>query len=90
MWINVSAQLRLATDRFYAYCWDKEKTKIFEGKQVALIMTAGADGYMSQDEIYGTTMDWYEIWSFKGMKSIGTILGQGKESEAFKLGTSIR
>jgi multimeric flavodoxin WrbA len=87
MWGNVSAQLRMGTDRFYALC--NTAPEVFRGKQMVLLMTAGADGHMKEEQLYGPALSWYAIFEFLGMKSIGTVLGAGKEEEARTLGASI-
>jgi multimeric flavodoxin WrbA len=89
MWGTVSAQLRIGTDRFYAFCWNPAWQGVFKGKQMVLMMTAGADGQMPTEQLYAVPLHWYGIFEYLGMKSIGTVLGAGKEEEANKLGCSI-
>ncbi len=87
MWGGLSGQLRLATDRFYALC--NTMPDLFKDKKIALLMTAGADEQMPTQQLYALPLAWYGIWKFLGMKSIGEVLGYGKEDEARKLGESI-
>ena len=88
MWGTVSAQLRLGTDRFYALC--NTMMDVFKGKQMALLMTAGADGQMPEEQLYAVPLHWYGVFEYLGMKNIGTVLGAGKEEEARQLGASIK
>lgn len=90
MWGTVSAQLRLGTDRLYAFCWNPAWQGVFKAKQMVLIMTAGADGQMPENQIYQPALHWYSIFEYLGMNSIGTVLGVGKEEEARRLGASIK
>lgn len=89
MWGTVSGQLRIATDRFYAFCWNPVWQGVFKSKQMAMMMTAGADGQMPEEQLYSVPLCWYGIFEYLGMKSIGTVLGAGKEEEARTLGLSI-
>lgn len=90
MWGTVSAQLRLGTDRFYAFCWNPAWQGVFKAKQMVLIMTAGADGQMPENQLYQPALHWYSIFEYLGMNSIGTVLGVGKEEEARRVGASIK
>ena len=90
MWGTVSGQLRIATDRFYAYCWNPKWQGVFKGKLMVLMMTAGADGQIPEEQLYQPALHWYSIFEYLGMKSIGTVLGAGKEKEARRLGGSIK
>jgi hypothetical protein len=56
---------------------------------MVLMMTAGADGQMPEEQLYQPALHWFSIFEYLGMKSIGTVLGAGKEEEARKLGASI-
>lgn len=87
MWGTVSAQLRMGTDRLYALC--NTMMDVFKDKQMALLMTAGADGQMPEEQLYAVPLHWYGIFEYLGMKNIGIVLGADKDDEARKLGESI-
>ena len=88
MWSTVSAQLRMGTDRLYALC--NTMPEVFKTKQMVLLMTAGADGHIPEEQLYAIPLHWYGIFEYLGMKNIGTVLGAGKEEEARRLGESIK
>ena len=77
-WGTITGQLKIVIDRLYAVLFGSPKVK-----QFVVIMTA-------RGNMYEMTEDFFSIFSrFLGWKSLGSVLGAGKEAEARSLGASI-
>ena len=83
-WGTISGQLKTVVDRLYAIqnrIGYDDMSKQY--KETAFIMTARG-GYYKQ------ALDFYSIFTdIMGWKNWGTVLGSGKEQEAYQLGASI-
>ncbi|WP_310603703.1 flavodoxin family protein [Anaerosporobacter sp.] len=80
-WGIITGQLKIVIDRLYAEC-NKLGWKGFN-KETALIMTARGDYYQQ-------SLDFYSIFTdMMKWKNWGTVLGAGKEKEAYAIGASI-
>ena len=84
-WGTISGQLKTCIDRLYAVQNRIGYADISKQyKETAFIMT-------SRGNYYKQALDFYSIFTdMMGWKNWGTVLGAGKEKEAFELGASIR
>ena len=81
-WFTISAQLKTAVDRLYAI----QRNHGFDAaaKETVFLMTSGGPAEMNP-----LAVRWYQMFERMGWKSLGAVLGTGKEEEAKKLGESI-
>ena len=82
-WFTISAQLKTAVDRLYAI----QRNHGFEAasKETVFLMTSGGSAEMNP-----LAIQWYQMFEQMGWRSLGAVLGTGKEIEARKLGASIK
>ena len=79
---TISGPLKTASDRLYAQL----KSLGYGGfpRKSVLLMTAGGSDYSQ-------AVRWYETFERNlGWTNLGEVLGAGKETEAYKLGASVR
>lgn len=79
---TITGTLKTAVDRLY----DIQRNHGFEEakRETAFLMTSGGPAEMNP-----LAIQWYQMFEQMGWKSLGAVLGTGKEDEARKLGASI-
>lgn len=83
-WGTFSGQLKTCIDRLYAVLKRIDHNSPAMHKETALIMTARSPDY-------SIALNFYSIFTnIMGWKSWGTVLGAGKEDEAYEIGASIK
>ena len=82
-WFTITGTLKTAVDRLYAVQRNRgmEECK----KETVLLLTSGAPAELNPQPI-----EWYNTFGQIGWKSLGMVLGTGKEAEARALGAGIR
>ena len=81
-WFSVTGTLKTAVDRLYAL---QQNSRGSFNKQTIFLMTSGAPAKYNP-----LATEWYDMFEkMLGWKSLGTVLGTGKETEARSLGISI-
>lgn len=81
-WFTISGQLKVAVDRLYAI----QRNHGFDAaaKETVFLMTSGGPAEMNP-----LAIQWYKMFEQMGWKSLGAVMGTGKEDEARKLGERI-
>ena len=81
-WFTITGTLKTAVDRLYAV--QRTRGMVACKKETVLLLTSGAPAELNPQPI-----EWYNTFVQIGWKSLGTVLGTGKETEARALGASI-
>ena len=82
-WFTITGTLKIAVDRLYAIQRNRGFDKV--KKDTVFLMTSGAPAEMNPQPI-----EWYDTFeNMMGWKSLGKILGTGREAEARALGASL-